>query len=483
MTQKATATPSENHLRPPSFAASALLLATITLAIITGIMGFGLDVHALLIGALILTMLLSWRCGYNLDQQIELMGEGIKQATGALFAFFLIGMIISAWILSGTLPALIYYGLDIVSPTLFLATGFLLCCMVTYATGTAWGTASTVGLALVGMGLGLGVPLPVIAGMIISGGIFGVKMSPISDLTILSSATVGADPKAHLKAVNKVNIPVFLLSLAAYYWLGSQFLGLDADNSGRIALIQETLNQRFDLNLLVLLPIIITLGLTFTRLPSQIAMLIGVLLGGATATIFQQASLADFFSALNYGYQNASGIPLVDQLLMRGGIQNMMWTFSLTFIALCLGSLLDRVGFLGVLLQRLLQQVKSDFGLVLTTLLSCLLGNAATSEVYLSVILNSSLYKKVYQERGFKPEMLSRLLEEGSLPTGFLLPWTTAGAFMTATLGISPLAYAPYAFYVWLTPIMSLLLVAMGRTLIKYDSKKAPRPLQQVTEA
>ncbi|WP_263080422.1 hypothetical protein [Endozoicomonas sp. Mp262] len=473
----------ETGICAPSFGQAALLLSIITLSLITGIMAFSLDVHMLLICALILTMILSWRCGYSLDQQIALMGDSIKNATGAMFAFFLIGMIIGSWILSGTLPALIYYGLNFISPELFLPTGFLLCCVVTYATGTAWGTASTVGLALTGMGMGLGVPLPVIAGMIISGGIFGVKMSPISDLTILSSATVGADPKAHLKAVNKVNIPVFLISLAAYYLIGSQFLGLDAGNTDRTTLIQQTLSQTFDLNPLVLAPIVITLGLTFTKIPSQIAMFAGVLLGGMTAAIFQHNNLVDFFAVLNYGYQQSSGVELVDQLLVRGGIQNMMWTFSLTFVALCLGGLLEHVGFLGVLLQRLLCQVKSDFGLVLTTLLSCLLGNAATSEVYLSVILNGSLYKKVYQERGFKLEMLSRLLEEGSLPTGFLLPWTTAGAFMTATLGVSPLEYAPYAFYVWLTPVVSLLLVAMGRTLIKQSPEENKQPLKTAVEA
>ncbi|PJE79554.1 Malate-2H(+)/Na(+)-lactate antiporter [invertebrate metagenome] len=467
--------------RAPRFVESAFLLAIITLSLVTGIMAFNLDVHMLLISALVLTMVLSGRCGYNLNQQIEVMGESIKNATGALFAFFLIGMIIGSWILSGTLPALIYYGLNVVSPQLFLPTGFLLCCVVTFATGTAWGTASTVGLALTGMGMGLGVPLPVIAGMIVSGGIFGVKMSPISDLTILSSATVGADPKAHLKAVNKVNIPVLLISIAAYYFIGCHFSASQEGGTDRIALIQSTLSQTFDLNLLVLSPIIITLGLTFTRMPSQLAMFLGVLMAGIMAVIFQHSNLSDVFSALNYGYQQSSGVELVDSLLVRGGIQSMMWTFSLTIIALCLGGLLERIGFLGVLLKHLLVRVKSDFALIFTTLMSCLLGNAATSEVYLSVILNGSLYKNTYKEREFKPEMLSRLLEEGSLPTGFLLPWTTAGAFMTATLGVSPLDYAPYAFYVWLTPLVSLLLVSMGRTLIKYHEGEAFPKTQQAS--
>ncbi|MDO6542121.1 Na+/H+ antiporter NhaC family protein [Photobacterium sanguinicancri] len=456
-------------VRLPSFGEAVFLLSFITVSLIIGIMVFHLDVHILLIISVVLTMLLCWRCGYNLDQQIEIMGNSLKNATGAMFAFLLIGMIIGIWILAGTIPALIYYGLDIVSPALFLPAGFLVCCGITYATGTNWGAASTIGVALIGMGISLGVPLPVIAGMIISGGVFGVNLSPLSDVTILSSATAGTTVSDHLKAVSKVNRIVFVLSAAAYYFMGAYYAGSETGGTEHIIELQHVLSQTFDMNFLVLAPIVITLAMTFAKIPSQVALFCGIIVGGVVAAVVQGNSLHDIFAALNYGFTHATGYELADTLLVRGGIQSMMWTFSLAFIALCMGGLLEKAHFLTVMLEKILPKLKSNVSLVFTTLCTCVLGNVTTSEVYLSMILNGSLYKEVYAQRGFKPEMLSRLLSEGSMTSGMLLPWTTAGAFMTATLGVSPLVYAPYAVYVWLTPIVSLLLVGMGRTLIKYE--------------
>ena len=459
--------------RLPFFSEAVFLLSFITLSLIIGIMVFNLDVHILLIGSVVLAMLFCWRCGYNLDQQIEVMGESLKNATGAMFSFLLIGMIIGIWILAGTIPALIYYGLDMVSPELFLPAGFLVCCGITYATGTNWGAASTIGVALIGMGIGLGVPLPIIAGMIISGGVFGVNLSPVSDVTILASATAGTSVGNHLKAVNKVNKIVLVLSAVAYYFMGVFYVGTETGGTGHIAELQTTLSQTFDMNLVVLAPIIITLAMTFAKIPSQIALFGGVVVGALVAGLLQQNSLTDIFAALNYGFTQSTGSELADKLLMRGGIQSMMWTFSLAFVALCMGGLLEKAGFLAVLMEKILPRVKSNVSLVFTTLCTCVLANVATSEVYLSMILNGSLYKGVYAERGFKPEMLSRLLSEGSMTSGMLLPWTTAGAFMTATLGVSPLVYAQYAVYVWLTPTVSLLLVGMGKTLIKSEASPA----------
>ncbi|ELR66663.1 Na+/H+ antiporter NhaC [Photobacterium marinum] len=466
-------------IRLPYFSEAAFLLSFITLSLIIGIMVFSLDVHILLIGSVVLAMLFCWRCGFNLEQQIEVMGESLKNATGAMFSFLLIGMIIGVWILAGTIPALIYYGLDMVSPELFLPAGFLVCCGITYATGTNWGAASTIGVALIGMGIGLGVPLPIIAGMIISGGVFGVNLSPVSDVTILASATVGTSVSNHLKALNKVNKVVLVLSTVAYYFMGAFFVGTETGGTGHIGELQTTLSQTFDMNLIVLAPIVVTLALTFAKIPSQIALFCGVVVGALVAGLWQQNSVTEVFAALNYGFTDSTGSELADKLLIRGGIQSMMWTFSLAFIALCMGGLLEKAGFLGVLLEKILPRIKSDFSLVLTTLCTCVLANVATSEVYLSMILNGSLYKGVYADRGFKPEMLSRLLGEGSMTSGMLLPWTTAGAFMTATLGVSPLVYAQYAVYVWLTPLVSLLLVAMGRTLIRGEATEVSRKQQE----
>ncbi len=459
--------------RPPSFNESALVVGAITFGLMFGILALHLDVHILLICAVVFTMLMSWRCGYSLNQQIELIGESLKNATGAMFAFILIGMIIGVWILAGTIPALIYYGLNFVSAQYFLPAGFLVCCAITYATGTNWGAASTIGVALIGMGLSLGFPLPVIAGMIISGGVFGVNLSPVSDVTILASATVGSQVQDHLKSLSLVGIPTVFIVTIIYYFMGNHYMGMETGGVSHVDQLQTTLTHIFNISPWVLLPIAITLGLTLLKVASQVALFAGVVVGGICAILLQDQSLAQIFASLNYGYSHTSGDALLDKLLIRGGIQSMMWTFSLAFIALGMGGLLQHVGFLHVLLKQILPKIKSNLSLVATTLATCVLGNMATSEVYISMILNGSLYKEVYQERGFSPQMLSRLLNEGAMTSGMLLPWTTAGAFMTATLGVSPLVYAPYAVYVWLVPLITLLLVAIGKTILKPESMQA----------
>ncbi|PSW30158.1 hypothetical protein C9J19_04925 [Photobacterium phosphoreum] len=452
--------------RLPTIIESFFLLSMITFILMAGILYAHLDVHILLICTVILTMLFSARCGYSLTKQIDLIGDSLKEATGAMFAFILIGMIIGVWILSGTIPALIYYGLNFVSAAYFLPAGFLVCCAITYATGTNWGAASTIGVALIGMGLSLGFPLPVIAGMIISGGVFGVNLSPVSDVTILASATVGSQVQQHLKSLSIVGLPTVIIATVIYYFMGNYYIGMGTTSVNHIVELQNTISHIFQITPIVLLPIIITLGMTLFKVPSQIALFCGIFCGAIIAIIIQSQPLHQIFLSLNIGYHIPSGDPLLDKLLIRGGIQSMMWTFSLAFIALGMGGLLQHVGFLRVLLKRILPHIRSTFSLVATTIFTCVLGNMATSEVYISMILNGSLYKEVYAERGLSPHMLSRLLNEGAMTSGMLIPWTTAGAFMTATLGVSPFVYAPYAVYVWLVPLITLVSVAIGKTVL-----------------
>jgi NhaC family Na+:H+ antiporter len=337
--------------KDPSFAASLFVFLSIVGILIAGIALLNVDIHVLLILGLCLTCLISVKYGYTLDDFIKAMANSINKAMTALLIFILIGTIIGSWISAGTVPALIYYGLNIIKPGLFLPIGLILCSLTSLSTGTSWGTAGTVGIALMGMGVGLGIPAPIVAGMVVSGAFFGDKMSPISDTTNLAAVSAEANLYDHIKAMSYTTIPSYLIALFIYAFIGLKYAN-GSGNLSDIKLIQETISSSFNLNPMVILPMAILFTLNLLRFPAVPSMLIGTIAGVTVAVIFQGISISEALTSLNYGYTNETGVALVDNLLVRGGIQNMMWTFSLSFIALCLGGVLELVGYLSCLSYR-----------------------------------------------------------------------------------------------------------------------------------
>ncbi len=451
----------ESKFKAPSVGLSAFVFLSIVAILIFGIMVLHVDIHVLLIMGLIVTSIVSFTLGYSFEDLVDGMKHSISRAMTAMLIFILIGAIIGTWITAGTVPALIYYGLKFLNPQFFLPIGLILCSLTSMATGTSWGTAGTIGIALMGMGVGLGIPAPMVAGMVVSGAFFGDKMSPISDTTNLSAVSAGADLYDHIKAMSFTTVPSYIIALILYTVLGLKFAN-GAGNPEDIMIIQNTLETSFNLNPIVILPMVVLFGLNLKKVPAVPAMIIGAFTAIVVAVIFQGTSWSDALTAVNYGYGNASGVPLVDNLLLRGGIQRMMWTFSLSFIALSLGGVLEKVGYLRALIAGVLVRVKSIGGLVLTVMCTTFLGNAAMGEIYLGIILNGSLYQDAFKERGLKPQMLSRLLEEGGTLTGPLIPWTTAGAFMATTLGVSTMELVPFAFLNLINPILSIVLSYLG---------------------
>ncbi|SKC86373.1 Na+/H+ antiporter NhaC [Maledivibacter halophilus] len=461
----------------PSVMESLLLFLSIVAILIIGIMVLKTDIHVLLILGLCVTCLVSFRYGYKFDDLLKGMQKSVSRAMVAMVIFILIGTIIGSWITAGTVPALIYYGLKFLNPKFFLPLGLIICSLTSLATGTSWGTAGTVGIALMGMGVGLGIPAPAVAGMVVAGAFFGDKMSPISDTTNLSAVSAGADLYDHIKAMAYTTVPSYLISIIIYTFIGFKYASGNG-NPEDIQMIQDTLAANFNLNPIVILPMIVLFTLNLKKVPAVPAMIIGTFTGLLVAVIFQGTSLSSALSSLNYGYTNKTGIELVDTLLVRGGIQNMMWTFSLSFIALCLGGVLEEVGYLKALIEGILSRVKSVGALVSMVICTTILGNASMGEIYLGIILNGSLYKEAFKEKGLKPAMLSRLLEEGGTLTGPLIPWTTAGAFMATTLGVSTIKLAPYALLNIINPILSIVLSFMG-IFVLWENKKVKKPLSK----
>lgn len=455
----------------PSFGASIVVCFGTILILAGGIVVFEIGIHVLLLLALVLTGAVSYGYGHSTVHMIDGMKSSLSRATPAMVIFILIGTIMGAWIHSGTVPALIYYGLEFISTKYFLPMGLIICCMTSLATGTSWGTAGTVGLALMGIGIGLGMSPPLVAGMVISGAFFGDKLSPISDTTNLAAISADTNIYDHIVAMLYTTVPAFLISLILFTFLGFGHTGETGINLQQVAQIQSVLDETFNLNVVVLLPMAALLFMMIIKISAIPAMITATFLATIVSMIFQDSSLSEALTAINYGYTGESGISIVDSILLRGGIQSMMWTFSLAFLALCLGGVLEKVGYLTVLVEKIVAKIRSAANLVTLVIGTTFLSNVAMGSPYMSIILNGSIYREIFDEAGLERRMLSRLLEEGGTQTSALIPWTTAGAFMAGTLGVPTLSYLPYVFLNLINPMLSIVLAYMGIFIFRVASK------------
>lgn len=472
---------SSRQFRKPSFTRSALALLSVVTSLIVCIMVFRtVSIQVGLLLGMFFVTLISRSLGYRFNDLMELIKRSIGESTFGLWFFIAIGAIIASWMAAGTVPAIIYYGLGFISPVVFLPVGLILCSITALCTGTSWGTVGTVGIALVGIGQGLGIPLPITAGMIVSGAICGDKMSPVSDTPNLTAMSAGADLYATIKAMIQTITPAFFITLAIFIYLGAQYGGGDTN----LEIVQETrsvLEANFNLNPVVMLPAAILLILNINKFPSLPSMTIAVIAGLVVAVVFQGASVPDTLEALNSGFKISTGSEYVDPILNRGGIQSMMWTFSVAFMALSLGGVLSKVGYMEALITGLVSKAKTVGSLTLITMLSSIISTAAFGEAYLSFILNGELFKEQFDRRGLGRAMLARIVSEGGLMMAPLMPWTTFGAFTAASLGISGFAFAPYAFLSFLSPIVSVLMTYLGIAVVWNNRKnKGVRKLKDV---
>lgn len=448
------------------FKDSLIVFLSIITTLVLGVGILKIDLHVVLLISLFITITYTLFKGYTWEKIKTGMRLSITRAYDAMLLFILIGATIGVWMLSGTIPSLIYYGLDILSPSIFLPAGLILCSLTSMATGTSWGTVSTVGIALIGIGDSLGIPSPLTAGMIVSGAFFGDKVSPMSDTTNLAAASTDTNLYDHIGSMLYTTIPSYILALIIYTIIGFKYVNNNIDYS-QVMLIQDTLSSNFNISIITLIPMITVIILSILRKPAIISMAMGVITGVLVAIVLQDNDITIALMTINGGYNTPTGIEIVDKLILRGGIQSMMSTFSLAFIALSLGGVLDEIGYLKVLVEKIINKINSVGRLVLITISSCVLSNAIMGEAYLSLILNANLYKEVYKDKNLKSSMLSRTLEEGATLTTGLIPWTTAGAFISATLGINSLQYAPFAFFNLLNPIISIGFAYLGIFVIR----------------
>ena len=445
----------------PSFLHSLICFGGVIVTVISGMLWLNISLHSLLVIAVVWVAGNSWWLGFSYQKIKSAMISGIEKGLGAIFIFFLIGILVAALIESGTIGGLIYYGLDLLHPTFFLPAGLVLCSLMSLATGTAWGTIATIGVVLMGLGGVLGIPLPIVVGMIVSGASFGDKMSPVSDTTNLAAMSADTDLYSHIKSMLYTTVPTYIISLIAFMFVGLYYSGQTLSATELLTLSQQ-LEIEFAISPLTLLPLIVLLVLSLKRTPAEASMLASVATAVFLAVVTQDRTITEVLNSLHTGYIANTGVEQLDTLLSRGGITSMMWTMSLALIALSLGGILDRAGFVRVLLRGLLKRIKRSASLMATTIGTGVVTNMSMGEGYLSIIFGGQIFKESYEKDRLEKHMLSRCLEEGATLSTSLIPWTTSGAFITGVLGMSPLEFAPWTFFNYINPLLSIGLAYMG---------------------
>lgn len=395
---------------------------------------------------------------------------GIHMAMKANLILLAVGALIGTWILAGTVPTMIWLGLKLISAEYFYVTSCLICALTALSIGSSWTVAGTLGIGLMGVAAGLGLDPAITAGAIISGAYFGDKLSPLSDTTNLAPAAAGADLFAHIRNMLRTTTPALLIALAIFFALGQQ-AGASHD-TGRIAEVLAALETQFRLGWHLLLPVAFLLFLAMRQWAAFPAVFLAALLGAVFAVVFQPevmsrladpaagvlAPLKTVWSALFAGYESASGNAELDGLLSKGGMGSMLTTVWLIICAMCFGGVLERLGLLQRLLQSALRLVRSDSGLVASTITTSIGTNVITADQYIALVLPGRMYRAEYEKRGLAPTSLSRALEDGGTLTSVLVPWNTCGAYMAATLGVATLSYLPYCFFNLIMPVLAIVL-------------------------
>ena len=444
--------------------------AIITLALIISVISVGLwfqsSLHSLLLICILIASLSARLLGYDYSAIRHAMNSGINGALSAIYIFFLIGVLIAAFIESGTLATLIYYGVIFVDPTWFLPAGLVLCSFMSIATGTSWGTVGTIGVVLMGIGTAMNIPAPVIAGMVISGACFGDKMSPMSDTTNLSAMSSKTNLYSHINSMACTTGPTYLIVLMIFSFIGMKY----ADSVlpvEQLQQLQSVLRDHFSIGVITLLPLVVMLGLSIARMAAEPTMIAAAIVAVVLAIVVQDQSFSGVLNSLYGGGSVKTGLDSLDSIFSRGGITSMMWTLSLSLLALALGGILESCQLLRVLITVMLKKIKSAAGLVTTTILSSFVGNMVMGEAYMSIILGGQLFGEAYDEKKLKRRVMSRSLEEGATLTTALIPWTTGGAFFASTLGVAVLDYAPWALLNWMNPLLSIVLAYCGIALFR----------------
>jgi len=410
--------------------------------------------------------------------------HSINSAMSSILILLLIGALAGSWMISGIVPAMIYYGLKLLNPTILLFASCVICAMVSLATGSSWTTIATVGLALIGIGRALGVSEGLIAGSIISGAYFGDKMSPLSDTTNLAPAMAGTDLFTHIRYMTITTVPSLTITLLIFLVIGFSFGSSEKIHD--VEPIMTALTDSFNINLLLFIVPVIVIVMIVKRIAAIPALLVGCLLGILCTVIFQShifqeisgitdnpwksgyvASMKALYTDVNIVTGNA----IVDELLSTSGMAGMLGTIWLIISAMIFGGIMDASGMLKRIAEVIISMVNSTGSLVTSTAMSCVFFNITASDQYLAIVVPGKMFEKIYRERGLAPQNLSRTLEDSGTVTSVLIPWNTCGAAQSNVLGVATFTYFPYCFFNIISPFMTIFFAYAGIKIAKLKEK------------
>ncbi len=463
-----------------------ITFAVLVAAMAIGIMVYHVDVHIPMFIGVIAAACMALFLGYDWNTIETSMKDGIYNALQAVIILAIVGILVGVWILGGVVPAMIYYGLKLLSPSIFLVAAMLICSITSLATGTAWGTLGTMGLALMGIAVGLGVPAPMAAGAIISGAYFGDKMSPLSDTTNLAPAMAGTDVFTHVKFMILPTAISYGISLVLFAVLGFTVGSANGDAMDMSAVqeMSEGLMSTFNISPILLIPPLIVIVSVALKVPAIPGITLGIISGAVVGIIMQpSATFGGMLDAGMNGFVSESGVEAIDTLLTSGGLVSMMSSISLTILAMMFGGIMERTGQLDVLVSKIVHIAKSPASLVLTTEATCILSNAVMPEQYISIVVPGRMYADVYREKGLHPKTLSNALESAGTVSSALIPWNTCGVYILGVLGVSTFEYFPYAFFNLLMPVVVAIMAYMGITVVDKDGRCLMKSARQKKQA
>ncbi|MFZ1954015.1 MAG: Na+/H+ antiporter NhaC [Desulfobacterales bacterium] len=456
--------------RNPYFWEALISILGLIVFISLAIVRYETDAHVPILLGTLVAAVIGLRAGFNWKEIETGMLDGITNALQAIVILMIIGILIGVWILSGVVPTMLYYGLKILHPKIFLPAALIICSITSLATGTSWGTAGTIGIALIGIGDGLGFPLPIVAGAVLSGAYFGDKMSPLSDTTNMTPAMVGTDLYTHIKHMTYTTSVSYGLTLVINVVLGF-FYGGGQANLEKVNQILTGIDAQFSINPLLLIPPAIIIVLAFRKIPAVPGIVIGILAAGILGVIFQGNSFGSLLSAAYGGYASNSGVEAVDNLLTKGGLESMMYTVSLVLCAMMFGGIMEKTNQVRVVVNVILKKAQSTGSLITATVLTAIGANLILCEQYMAIVMTSKMYTQSYRDKGLAPQNLSRAVEDSATVTANLVPWNSGGAYMAATLGVATIAYLPFNFFCWLSPIVSMLYGWFNITITPLDEE------------
>ena len=456
----------EKSARMPKVWEAVLVLSILIASLAVGIIVYGVDPHVPMLLGVAAAAIMAKILGYHWEQIEHFMIKGISKAMQSIIILVIIGVLIGVWLNAGVVPSMIYYGLKILKPQIFFIATVLICSITALATGTSWGTMGTMGVALMGIGFGLGLNPAMTAGAILSGAYFGDKMSPLSDTTNLAPAMAGTDIMSHIKFMILPTAIVYVITLVFFGILGFTASSEGVADVSKVLELQTSLKEMFTINPFLLLPPVVVIVAVALKVPAIPGISLGILSGVIVGMIAQpECTIGSFFECGMNGYSCETGIYEIDRLLNSGGLMNMTFSISMTIIAMMFGGIMEETHQLEVVVEKLKKIAKTPVSLVALTEFTSIVSNATMPEQYISLVVPGRMYAEEYKKMELSPTTLSNALESSGTVTSALIPWNTCGVFITSTLGISAIQYAPWAVFNWLMPVACFILAFFGITI------------------